>query len=103
MQRIEQEEYITLQRGQRIGLVETDTIAAMEWTWERKTNVHHELVVLYRNVPRYRGQDIHVSLRSGCVVYPTNEESTRDNENRHAGSLNEGGTTKAFRFSSLCG
>ena len=66
--RIEQEEYITLQRAQRIGLVETDTAAAMEWTWERKTNVRHEQVVLYRNVPRYRGQDIHVSSKCADLI-----------------------------------
>ena len=41
MERIEQEEYITLQGVQRVGQVETDTIAVMEWTWERKTNVSH--------------------------------------------------------------
>ncbi len=71
MQRIEQEEYIALQGAQRVGLVETDTIAVMEWTWERKTNVHHEsdeLVVLYRNVPRYRGQDIYVSASNSITL-----------------------------------
>ncbi|GAC1423543.1 MAG: hypothetical protein NVS4B1_06800 [Ktedonobacteraceae bacterium] len=71
-ERIEQEEYITLQGAQRVGLVKTDTVAVMEWTWERKTNVHHlpgeELVVLYRNVPRYRGQDIDVSAQNGTVL-----------------------------------
>ena len=71
MERIEQEEYIALQRAQRVGLVETDTIVVIEWTWERKTNIYHEsdeLVVLYRNVPRYRGQDIYVSARSSIAL-----------------------------------
>ena len=71
MERIEQEEYIALQGAQRVGLVETDTIAVMEWTWERKTNVYHEsdkLVVLYRNVPRYRGQDIYVSASNSIAL-----------------------------------
>lgn len=36
----EQEEYIALQRVQRVGLVETDTDAVMEWTWELETNIH---------------------------------------------------------------
>ena len=72
MERIEQEEYIALQGVQRVGRVETDTIAVMEWTWERKTNVYHlvgdELVVLYRNVPRYRGQDIYVSAHNSIAL-----------------------------------
>ncbi len=71
MERIEQEEYIALQRAQRVGLVETDTVAVIEWTWERKTNVSHESdepVVLYRNVPRYRGQDIYVSAHNSSAL-----------------------------------
>jgi len=40
-QRIEQEKYITSQGAQRVGLVGTDTVAVMEWAWERKTNVSH--------------------------------------------------------------
>lgn len=32
IERIEQEEYIALQGAQRVGQVETDTVAVMEWT-----------------------------------------------------------------------
>lgn len=42
------------------GLVETDINAAMEWAWKLKSEppMSIGLVVLFRNVPRYRGQDM---------------------------------------------
>jgi hypothetical protein len=42
-------------------MVETGTNTAMEWAWKLKSEhsiQHIELVVLFRSVPRYRGQDI---------------------------------------------
>jgi hypothetical protein len=53
-----------------------------------------ELVGLFRNVPRYRGQDVsrHPAMRASLPTSCSRAEK-----------LNQGGTTKASRFSSLCG
>jgi len=66
---------------------------------ERFTPV--KLVVLYRHVPRYRGQDILLVLYLYTRFVSGNEGSIRALYD--AGNLNEGGITKASRFSSLCG
>jgi hypothetical protein len=45
----------------RVGTGENRPGAIIEWAWEQRANVLlMELVVLIRNVPRYRGQDIKV-------------------------------------------